>query len=60
MVHLNLGQNAKIWAGDVQLSGTPALYRLVVGGTAENTAQFNVINGFVARLVLRFRGEPTT
>ncbi|MCB9580430.1 MAG: hypothetical protein H6717_25600 [Polyangiaceae bacterium] len=49
VVHLNLGQNAKIWAGDVQLSGTPALYRLVVGGTAENTAQFNVINGFVAR-----------
>ncbi len=49
-IHPKLGQNAKLWAGDVQLSGTPAVYRLVLGGTAENTAQFNVINGFVARI----------
>lgn len=50
VMHPNLGQNAKIVAGAVQLSGTPAIYRLVIGGTADNTAQFNTINGIVSRV----------
>ncbi|HMR77619.1 MAG TPA: hypothetical protein PKD61_21070, partial [Polyangiaceae bacterium] len=50
VIHPNLGQNAKIVAGAVQLSGTPAVYRLVIGGTADNIAQFNTISGIVSRV----------